>query len=465
MSVIPPNSPPERDFPVAKNFVRSVCLASVLSFSCMATAPRPTQLPFKETVERVAKTLSLRQAIHAATTLHPAIKSANISVDISEISEKAAWSGFLPTVGITANVYGDKTSGTSQFDTAITGNQYLIGFAGPRQKAAQANIDTKIAALSKDVTVQQRRAMAEDVFLQTWLKQEEHTLWEKQFAASSEALKLKKRLHDTGLLTDADYESAISQTADIETSLASNKDELQALISELEDITGYTLSDDNGVFCKLNWQPEVDIPLQPLSFYISTALELRLELELNKAARERALADEKFAAGKILPTLSATGQYTFGYAPGSTPTDPTLAAEGSTKNSFFAGLQASWNILDASQSKLEAEAARARALKSSTDREISKKKITKEVKKIHSDLKIAQKRTRALEAQLRASQEGLKLSQALNLTGMNTEADLCAADASSYKTQFSCLSQVVNFQRSYFALNAACGYGLDTVTT
>lgn len=438
--------------------------ASLLWSTCLAT-PRPTELSSFETRERPAKSLSLRQAVIGATTHHPAVKSAEINVELGTLAEQSAWAGFLPTLNIKTNSYGDKNSGTYQIEAAITGNQHLIGFAGPKQKAAQAKVDTKIASLSRDLTVQQRRALVEDVFLQAWLKQEEYALWERQFDASSENLRVKKRQHDAGLLTDADYEASIAETTDIESSLESNRDELQSLIGELEDATGYTLSDDDGVFCTLHWQPEIDQPIQPVSFYLDTAFSHRLELDLNNAARERALEDEKYASGKVLPTLSAIGQYSCGYSPGSTPTDPTVAASGFTQRSFFAGLQTSWNVFDGMQSKLETEAARARALKSSTEREITKKKISKEIKKIHSSLKATQKRTKALQAELKATQENHRLSQSLNTAGINTDADVQTADAKSYKTQFACLSQVVAFQRSLFALNAACGYALDTLTT
>ncbi len=196
---------------------------------------------------------------------------------------------------------------------------------------------------------------------------------------------------------------------------------------------------------------------------METALTNRLELELNSAARERALADETMAHGRTLPTLSATTQYSCGYRPGNLPADQPAGVDGYRYTGFYAGLMANWNIFDGTLSKIEAESARARALKSSTDKEVTKKRISKEVKKIHSDLKMTQKRTRALQAQLKSTQETFRLTDNQNKVGIVTDADLQTSDAKNYATQFACLGQVVTFQRSLFALNAACGYALDTL--
>ena len=95
-------------------------------------------------------------------------------------------------------------------------------------------------------------------------------------------------------------------------------------------------------------------------------------------------------------------------------------------------------------------------------KEITKKKISAEIKKIHSDLKITQNRTKALQAELKSTQEALRLTQSQTTVGISTDAELQTADAKNYKTQFACLGQVVLFQRSLFAMNAACGYGLES---
>ena len=445
---------------MANILLRRIFFCATLAAASLSALP--TELSSYEKAAKSVTKLSLADAIYAATTHHPAVKNANLNIKISAQGEKAAWSGYAPNISVTTNAYADRESGTAQLETAITANQYLIGFAGPKQLAAQAKIDTKIATISRDLTILNRRAQAEDIFLRAWLKQEELELWNKQFAATSENLRLKKRTHDTGLITDADYEAGLAETASIEASLESQKYELNAIIGELEDITGLRLSDDEGVFCTLSWEPDVNEPIKPVSFYIEKAFSNRRELDLNSAARERALNEEKLAKGKTLPSLSAVGSYSHGYYPGSTPTDPTVASSSSTVTSLFGGLKATWNIFDGALSQIEADTARAKALKSSTEKEITKKKISAEIKKIHSDLKITQNRTKALQAELKSTQEALRLTQSQTTVGISTDAELQTADAKNYKTQFACLGQVVLFQRSLFAMNAACGYGLES---
>ena len=436
----------------------SLGLLLVVSMTSInASTTKATASSF-DTAERKVVALSLRQAIEAATNTHPSVRSADIDVEIAGISEKAAWAGYLPNVTISTSAYGDKNSGTSQLNATIAGSQYLIGFAGPRQVAQQAAVDTKIANISRDSTLQQRRALTENVFLTAWLKQEEKKLLEMQFQASKQALHQAKRKFETGLITEVEYKTQIAQTSEAESTVEGHNDILMSAISELEEATGLSLSDDRGVFAKLMWQPNIEQPINKLSFYTDVALNNRLELEVNSAARQRALADENLAKGKLLPTLSAVGEFSCGYSPGSTPETASAASNGLTKGSFFAGVQTSWNVFDRNSSKYEAELARAKALKTSTEREILKKKITKEITKIHSDLKLAQKQAKSLQAQLAASTSTQQQSEQLFAAGLITQAQTTASDAQNYKTQFACLSQVVTFEKSLCALNAACGY-------
>lgn len=267
-----------------------------------------------------------------------------------------------------------------------------------------------------------------------------------------------KRKFETGLITEVDYQTQIAQTSEAESALDTHNDQFTAVIAELEEITGLTLSNDRGVFAKLQWEPNIEHPIKKLSFYTDVALSNRLELEVNTAARQRALADENLAKGKLLPTISAVGEFSCGYSPGSTPETSSAAANGFTKSSFFAGVQASWNILDRNASKYEAELARAKALKTSTEREVLKKKIKKEITKIHSDLKLAQKQAKSLQSQLAASTSALQQNNQLLTAGLITQAQTTASEAQNYKTQFACLTQVVIFEKSLCALNAACGY-------
>ena len=421
-----------------------------------------TELSSFETIEKQAVTLSLRQAVEAATKHHPSVRASAIDVEVSKISEKAAWAGYLPSINLSTSAYGDRESGTSQLTATLAGRQYLLGGAGPKQQAKQAGIDTKIATINHKSTLQQRRALAEDLFLRVWLKQEEQSILQRQFDASSETLRQAKRKYDTGLITEVEYNTQISETSNAETTLSIHKDQHLSLISELEEVTGLNLSNDRGSFVTLLWNAHIEQEIKPASFYIDQAFNNRLELKVNTATHERALADEEFAKGKLLPTVSAVGSYSCGYSPGSTPADPLVASNGFRKSSFFAGLEASWNIFDRNTSKLEAETARAKALKTSTNREITKKKIANEIKKIHCDLKILQKQAKNLQNQLTTTSSACAQAQQFLNVGLTTEAQLKVTDAQNYTTQFACLNQVVTFQRSLFALHAACGYAEET---
>lgn len=147
-------------------------LLLVIDTSALRTTTQKATSSF-DSAERTIVALSIRQAVQAATTIHPSVKSADIDIEMAGISEKAAWSGYLPAVTVSTSMYGDKKSGTSQLNATIAGNQYLIGFAGPKQVAQQAAVDKKIATINKDTTLQQRRALTENLFLTSWLKQEE----------------------------------------------------------------------------------------------------------------------------------------------------------------------------------------------------------------------------------------------------------------------------------------------------
>lgn len=427
-----------------------------------ATAITQTELSSFETIETQAVTLTLRQAVDAATKHHPSVRVSAIDIEVSKISEKAAWAGYLPSINLSTSAYGDRESGTSQLTATLSGRQYLLGGAGPKQQAKQASIDTKIATINQKLTLQQRKAQAEDLFLRAWLKQEEESILQRQFDASSETLRQTKRKYDTGLITEVEYNTQIAETSDAETTLSIHRDQHLSLISELEEVTGLNLSNDRGSFVTLLWNAHIEQEIKPVSFYIDQAFNNRLELKANTATHERALADEDFANGKLLPTVNAVGAYSCGYSPGSTPTDPLAASDGFRKSSFFAGIEASWNIFDRNTSKLEAEVARAKALKTSTNREIAKKKITHEIKKIHCDLKTLQKQAKNLQNQLTTTSSACSQAQQFLSAGLTTEAQLKVADAQNYTTQFACLNQVVTFQRSLFALHAACGYPEET---
>lgn len=411
-----------------------------------------------DTAEKQVVTLSLRHAIEAATITHPSIKAAEIDIEIAKTNEKAAWAGYLPSISMTTSAYGDKNSGTAQITSTISGSQFLLGGAGPKQIAKQAEIDRTIATITKSATQQSRRSLTETLFLTAWLKQEEKKLLELSFQASQEALHEAKRKFETGLITEVDYKAQIALTSTAETLLESHKDELLSAIADLEEVTGLTMSNDKGVFAKLMWQPNIDQAIKPISFYTDLAFKNRLELEINDAAKQRAKADEALAKGQLMPTLSAVTQFSCGYSPGSTPSNPDVAENGLTQKSFFAGVQSSWNIFDRNASKYQAEIARAKALKSSTDREVIKRKIKKEVTKIHSDLKLAQKQAKSLQAQLAKTNSTQEQQKQFFAAGLITTAQTKTADADNYKTQFACLGQVVTFERSLCALNAACGY-------
>jgi len=429
-----------------------LCLATSISISASSEAVVSSfELTEKQTV-----TLTLPHAINAAITSHPSVKSATIDVEIAKITEKAAWAGYLPSINVATSIHGDKNSGTSQVNATISGSQYLIGFSGPRERAKQAEVDTKIADISKNTLLQQRRALTESLFLNAWLKQEEKKLLEMQFQASKDSLNQAKRKFETGLITGIDYKAQIAQTSSIESALDSHTEQLRSVICELEEITGLALSNDRGVYVKLMWQPNVDQTIKPISFYAEIALDNRLELEINKATRQRALADEKLAKGKLLPSISAVGEFSCGYTPGNTPENAT--SDGFLKSSFFAGVQANWNIFDRNSSKFEAEIARAKALKANTDREVLKKKIKKEIAKIHSELTLAQKQAKSLQAQLAATTSAQEQTDQQFAVGLITKAQASFSEAETYKTQFACLSQVVSFERSLCSLNAACGY-------
>ncbi|MBM3894169.1 TolC family protein [Candidatus Dependentiae bacterium] len=409
-------------------------------------------------MEKEAQSLTLSQAIIAATTEHPTIKAAKLTHEIAQLAEKSAWAGFLPTIGLTSSAVASKATPTGQFATTLSASQNLINLAGPKTRAKQAGIDTKIAQTQISAAQQEKRAAVEALFLNTWLKQEEYAVLKKELAFSQENQKINQEKYEAGLLSLPEYQKTIADACATEMKCTIHNNQLISLLAELEEMTGIFLTDGSDAKMHLEWNPNLTFQLDSVDTYISLALKNRLELEIHKLNYKRTRIDERFALGKTFPSLSAVGQYSYDYQPG----NPDYRSYSSyTKTNFFGGLQLSWNLFDGTLSKIEAETARIKALKSTTDKEITQKKIEKEIKQLYNSLKVSHQQAAVSLAQLRASTSTLQSSQDACTVGSMTTTTLLGSATHQLKAQFEHLTHLVQFQRQFFALNAGCGYALD----
>ena len=436
-----------------------LCLLSTLKLSAETiTLIAIDPAIFAENVERKLISLSLSESIIAATTTHPMIKSAQLNLEIAKLAEKSAWSGQLPTVTISSNMVGNKATGAPQVGATLSAQQSLINLAGAQQKARQATFDTKIAQVGVNALQQQKRAATEELFLNTWLKQEEYKVLKKEFELAEKNHRTNKQKYDCGLLTIAELQKSIAQLSATQTKFSTHKNLFIRMLSELEEMIGIFLTNGSEENVQLDWAPTPNHSLNEVSFYLEKALKNRLEIEIHKLNYKKTRIDEKIAQGKLFPSVSAIGQYSYDYQ----PSNPDYASYNSyTKTNFFGGIQTTWNIFDGNLSRIEGEAARARGLKSSTDKELAQRKIEKEIKQLYNDLKITQQQAITSQAVLSSATTSLQSAQDAKNSGTITETALLGSSTDQFKTQFDCLNQIVTFQKQLFALNAACGYSLD----
>jgi len=435
------------------------CLLSTLKLSAETiTLIAIDPAIFAENVDRKPISLSLSESIIAATTSHPMIKAAQINVEIAKLAEKSAWSGQLPTMTISSNMLGNQATGAPQFGATLSAQQSLINFAGAQKKAQQAAVDTKLAQVGVSALQQQKRAATEELFLNTWLKQEEYKVLKKEFELAEKNHLTNKKKYDCGLLSIAELQKSIAQLSAVQTKFSTHKNLFIRMLSELEEMIGIFLTNGSDENVQLDWSPTPNHSLNEVSFYLEKALKNRLEIEIHKLNYKKTRIDEKLAQGKLLPSVSAIGQYSYDYQ----PSNPDYASYNSyTKTNFFGGIQTTWNIFDGNLSRIESEAARARGLKSSTEKELAQRKIEKEIKQMYNDLKITQQQAITSQAVLSSSTTALQSAQEAKNSGTITETALLGSSTDQFKTQFDCLNQIVTFQKQLFALNAACGYSLD----
>jgi outer membrane protein TolC len=430
---------------------------SAETITLIALAPTHDSSLMVEQLEKQPETLTLPQAVIAATTDHPTIKSTKLNAEIARLAEKSAWAGYLPKVGITSAMVGSKTTKTGIITTTLNAAQSLIDLAGPQVRAEQTAIDSKIARTQVSAAQQQKRAAVEELFLNTWLKQEEYKVLRRELEFVEKTQNTNKEKYETGLLSLPEYQKTIADSTAAATKCAIHKNQFVSLLAELEEITGIFLTDGAETNVILEWSPNLEFELDAVDTYLSHALKNRLELEVCKLNYKRTRVDEKFARGKTFPSLSAIGQCSYDYQPG----NPDYRDFSYAKTNYFGGLQLSWNVFDGTLSKIEAENARIRALKSSTDKEITQKKIEKEVKQLYNGLKITQQQAKSSQSQLSAATSALQSAQEAQTVGSITATALLGSSTQQLKSQFDYLSQLVTFQRQFFALNAACGYALD----
>lgn len=216
--------------------------------------------------------------------------------------------------------------------------------------------------------------------------------------AIGESFAKAKALYDNGLLAPAELYAIEAKQYEIDAQLTEIQNRKSQALNQLSYWTGNTI--DSAQI------PTDVLPLIKESEMISIALSQREDLLALAKTMDIAQSDIILAKSRYYPTIAIVGSLK--------GQGDTLALSGdgySNANKSYAGVSASWNILNGLSDYHTDEAAKAVRLSSIATLEDYKRRITTEIENTYLDIQAIQSRLESARMQVKASSEYAKLTR------------------------------------------------------
>ncbi len=250
--------------------------------------------------------LTMDDAVQHALQHNPNLEALCYAERAARCNADAERAGYLPTVTLTSDFSKEPGQKTIKSVTALSANQLIYSFAGPLQKGERAKNLTAIAVFDKQVQANVIRLKTEEIFLQTWLLQEQRKTTTALKASAEAIFKRQSQKNKLEQLNKTEWLRDIGQYSQALVSIDHYEHDLLIAYNKLAFLMGESLVLDPTI--NLVWHGKKNYRLKSLNNYYQLALTNRPEVPQSIKSIAVEKCNVKLARGQRLPFVTANAQ-------------------------------------------------------------------------------------------------------------------------------------------------------------
>jgi len=396
-----------------------------------------------------ANTISMPAAQGLGLVDRPILKASKQAIVAGQKNESSTRAGLLPQLSLshTSNFSKVLSVNETAHTVGLQGSQIIFSPAGPALQSRIAELSTEQATHQFKATSNEvRRAVAID-FLQAWLLQEKKSLIDALATYTNYLERKNDQLLVEGSINQIKYRATAASITQNRATIANYALALASAKEALALSMGQT--HQHMPLSHLAYTTKNSLPkAKPTDYYCSLAYENRPELKSSDAAQKQQELAARAQRLSYVPTISAQGSIgkTFAGA---------AIEQGVTAN---IGFSLQWNFFDGFGRVRAAEAADAKALRTTFERQELKNSIATNITTTLNSIIATEKLVSAARDQVLAQQAQLEQTQVMHSLGSVDDYTLAKDSYDFQDATFSLLSQEIALHTHWQNLAWHCGY-------
>lgn len=403
--------------------------------------------------------LSLNWIIQQVVLHHPAVQSAEESLNQADAKIGLAKSGYLPNVDFSAgvNTVGPVPSldipnagsfslfPRNNINGVLSVMQNLYDFGKTDRNVAFAGESKKLAEQSIKKVKQQMAVTAIKTYYSLDYLQEAVKIKKEQLKTLQEHLDYVQKKKETGSATEYEMLSTRVRISRVETQQLDLEAAHDVQLAVLNTLLGLPVKTYHAVKSDV----EVKQPAMADDALISDALQNRDEMQLAREKTEMANMHLDVIKGQNKPSLNliANGGFKNGYVPQIDKIRP----------NYVVGLNLKVPLFDANRTKYQLLEAKSSIDNSLLQTEITKRQISGEVVKNETNIAATNKKVKQAILQLEQAQQALSLAKVSYQTGAITNLDLLDAATAVSESRLMLLKAKIDYAVNVYQLKASIG--------